>query len=348
MIGPSSDSKFAGRRAGRRRVLGIVAAAAGLPLLPRGLLGANEEAPVTYTWKGRALGAPARLTLVHPERSVAEGAIALCLDEVMRLERVFSLYDPGSELTRLNRDGRLDVASHDLRMLLAESRRLTVASGGAFDVTVQPLWRAHADHFARPGADPAGPDPRSVDAARALVGAAGIDLSGTGVRLARPGMALTLNGIAQGFITDRVAGLLRNAGFDRVLVQLGEISALDAPSDDAGWRVRIPDPLLPTRTVTTLDLVNRAVATSSGQATPFETSARHHHILDPATGRSPNRYRGTTVIAGRAALADALSTALYILPPREGARLVQGEPGTRAIVVDADGRSREIRAAPED
>ena len=132
-----------------------------------------------------------------------------------------------------------------------------------------------------------------------------------------------------------------------VLVQLGETSALEAPGAGRGWRVRIPDPLRPARPVATLDLVNRAVATSSGRATPFEASARHHHILDPASGRSPGRYRVTTVIARRAALADALSTALYVLPPRAGARLVRRERGTRAITVDADGRRRVFGAAWE-
>ena len=340
MSGVGFEPKAARRRPDRRRVLGILAAAASLPLLPRGVWGADGRAPVSYTWRGRALGAPARLTLVHPDRSVAERAVARCLGEVARLERVFSLYDPESELARLNRGGRLDVASHDLRVLLAEARRLTLATDGAFDVTVQPLWRLHAEHFAQPGADPAGPGQGAVEAARALLGADRIDLSGGGVRLARPGMALTLNGIAQGFITDRVAELLRDSGFERVLIQCGETSALDAPGGGRHWRVRVPDP------VAALDLVNQAVATSSGLATSFEATGHHHHILDPATGRSANRYRGTTAIAGRAALADALSTALYILPPRDGERLVLAEPGTRAIVVEADGRAREIRAAP--
>lgn len=331
------------RQVSRRRVLTLMAAATGLPLLGRG--DAARSAPVPrHVWRGTALGAPAELVVAHPDATVARRAAGVCLAEVARLERAFSLFQPDSEIARLNRDGILAAPSQDLRALLAEAQRFGALTDGAFDVTVQPLWRLHAQHFASPGADPDGPSARAVAAARALVDYRGIDLSPRRVALARPGMALTLNGIAQGYITDRVADLLRDLGFGRVLVQLGEIRALDAPPDAPAWRVGLSDPESPAEVRTRIALRDRAAATSSGLTARFDPAARHHHLFDPASGISARRWRSVTVVARRATAADALSTALAVAPPETAARLLAAGGADYAVVTELDGERRILEA----
>src|SRR5690606_33904156 len=123
---------------------------------------------------------------------------------IARLERIFSLYRADSDLCRLNRDGRHDAPPLELVELLSLAASVSAASGGAFDVTVQPLWLRYAEHFAAVDADPAGP---ALDDLLALVDWRGVSVDAGRVALARPGMAITLNGIAQGYITDRVADL---------------------------------------------------------------------------------------------------------------------------------------------
>jgi thiamine biosynthesis lipoprotein len=293
-----------------------------------------------FAWRGRALGAEAGLILAHGDQAAARRAAALCLAEIARLERIFSLFDPESEICRLNRDGRLPAPSHDLRVVLAEALRISRLSGGAFDVTVQPLWRLYAQHFARhrraPGA-------RDIAAARALVDYRAIDLDQGAVRLARPAMAVTLNGIAQGYITDRAADLLRDEGFTRVLVQLGETRALNHPEDGSAWRVAVPDlrdgdPRGGAATLAVLDLENGALATSSALGTRFEPSGRHHHLLDPASGRSAPGYLSVTVQSRRATVADALSTALAVAPPNAAEKILQAVRKVEALLIMADGR----------
>lgn len=313
--------KISGRPT-RRRVIGLLAAAAGLPLLARDDA-RNETSGRYYVWKGTALGARARLLLAHPRAEAARRAVALCLAEIARLERAFSLFLPDSELSRLNRDGGLQAPSQDFRVLLTEAVRFAEISGGAFDVSVQPLWRLYARHFSIAGRDPLGPSGRAVAAARSRVGYGGIDLDGSRIRLARPGMALTLNGIAQGYITDRVADLLRNLGFERVLVQLGETRALDPPAGRDAWQVGVADPQEPSIIAARLALRNQAMATSSGLAASFDTEARHGHIFDPATGLSGPGPRRVTVVARRALVADALSTALAVAREPAHAAILQ-------------------------
>jgi thiamine biosynthesis lipoprotein len=320
-------------RCSRRRALTVIAVAAGVPLLASP--GKAQRTPV-LEWRGRALGAEARLLLGHPDTAATRRVIASCLDEIARLERIFSLHLPGSEIAALNRAGWLDAASHDLRILLAEAQRFGELSGGAFDVTVQPLWQLYAAHFAASPDDVAGPPAGRIEAARRLVDYRAIVLEGASVRFLRPGMALTLNGIAQGYITDRVADLLRGAGFARVLVQLGETVAGAPRPDGRPWRVGISDPFAPDRIIETIDAVDVAIATSSGRATRFDAAGRHHHLFDPATGRSADACASVSVVARRATTADALSTACAVSPGAATTELLQ-EADAAALFVAADG-----------
>jgi thiamine biosynthesis lipoprotein len=328
-----------GRRVTRRRAITLLGAAAGLPLIAG--RAARSDPPI-FEWRGQALGAEAQLLLAHPREAEARRAAARCVAEIARLERIFSLFDPASELSRLNRDGRLAAPSHDLRILLAEAQRFGALSKGAFDVTVQPLWRLYADHFARPEHDPAGPSEKQIARAQALVDYRGIDLAQGRIAFRRPGMGVTLNGIAQGYITDRAADLLRKSGFDNVLVQLGETRALGRPAPDRPWRVALADPQGGTGTTPGLDLVNQAVSASSGAAARFDPAGRHHHLFDPATGASAARTRAVTVIAERATAADALSTALSVAPPEASEWLLRAAGPARALVVLSDGSRRTL------
>jgi FAD:protein FMN transferase len=310
----------------RRRLLRILAAGATLPLL-------SEPRAPAYEWRGQALGAEARLRLVHRDAAEARRAVAFCLDEIARLERAFSLFDPDSELSRLNRGDRLAAASHDLRAVLTEAGHLSRLSAGAFDVTVQPLWLALARHFRmQPGTAPSS---HAIDRALALVDFRQLELDGARIDFRRPGMAATLNGIAQGYITDRLAGLLRDLGFEQVLIEAGEIYALSRVEP---WPVGIAG------TPRHLVLANRAIATSSGPAIPFEPSRRHNHLVDPRTGASANRYASVSVVADTALRADGLSTALSLLPLDAMPSLLAALGPAEAIVVLPDGRQLEVSA----
>ena len=274
----------------RRRFIAIAAAAAGLPLAA---VGARAETAHLHRWSGIALGARAEIVLHDPDAARARRLIARCVAEIDRLEDVFSLYRPESAISQLNRDGRLAAPPLELLELLAHARLFSERTEGAFDVTVQPLWRLYAAHFARPEADPQGPAEADLARARALVDYRAVEIEPAEVRFARPGMALTLNGIAQGYITDRVATLLESAGMGDVLLDIGEVRALGRHPDGRPWRVGLRRAAEPETIARTIALADRAVATSAGIASPFEPSGRHHHLFDPR-----DRQTGTGRRAG--------------------------------------------------
>lgn len=290
----------------RRRFITVLAATAGLTAT--GLSPRNARAVPLHQWRGRALGAEASVLLAHPDGVAARRLLSAVRAEIERLERVFSLYRMDSAITALNREGVLDAPSQDLFVLLSRARALGDLTDGSFDPTVQPLWRLYADHFARPEADPAGPDAHAVARVRTLVDYRRIGITPSRIAFARRGMAMTLNGIAQGYITDRVADLLRAGGVDNVLVDIGEIRALGVHPDGRDWRVGLRGPQDRERLFDAIDLSNTALATSSGAGMTFDPSGRHHHLFDPISGQSADRFLSVSVKAADATTADALST----------------------------------------
>jgi len=322
----------------RRRVLTMIGAVAGLPMLAGST--AAERGVALYQWRGSSLGSPSRLLLYHHDHRAAMRIIARCAAEIERLERIFALFRAESEIARLNRDGVLDGPSHDLLLVLGQAQRLSMLTGGAFDVTVQPLWELYAAHFFGQAAPaPEGPSDAAIEKALMHVDWREIDVAPGRVALARTGMGLTLNGIAQGYLTDRVARILRDHGCDRILCDMGrsEMRALGRHADGKAWQVGLADPRRPETIAVTLALQDRALCTSGGYGTPFEATGRHHHLFDPRTGRSAHHHLAVSVLAPSAMTADALSTALYILPGERGQQLLGAFPGTEALVTSADG-----------
>jgi FAD:protein FMN transferase len=281
----------------RRRFLVLAAAALATP------------AAAETRWQGRAFGAECALTLRGDTRA-AGAAIASLPALIETIEADFSLHRR-SALTRLNATGRLAGPSRAFRAVMDLSDAIHRLTDGAFDPTVQPLWQALAE--GRRNTAPIGwHDVQQGD------------------RIAlRLGMALTFNGIAQGFGADMVKAHLGAHGFEHALIDMGETAALGGP-----FRLGIRDPehgQLATRM-----LVGTAIATSSPGATLVNG---HPHILHPRG--LPPLWSTVSVEATSAALADALSTALVFLSTDQISAL--RHPGLiRVTLIDADGNLTTI------
>lgn len=290
----------------RRRFIAITAAALAAP---RGVTAGAKA----LHWEGRGFGAALSLRLLHADPLTARRVFQRVEREIERIEGLFSLHRD-SALTRLNRDGRLDWPAEDMTAILHLCRKMHQATGGAFDPTVQTLWQAIA--LAQPGPSQPG-----------LIGFDRVDLADHAIRLGH-GQALTLNGIAQGWAADRIAALLRRAGFDTALVDMGEIAALGTGPQETGpqgtgWEVGIagPDGTLQARA----RLTDRALATSSPLGTRI--GGGQPHILGPQ-GQNP-LWQTVSVSAPTAAVADALSTAFCLMDRAAIATALAAFPGAR-------------------
>ncbi len=319
----------------RRRMITISALATGAVLLGARRASAN----VPLRWQGSALGAQVSIEIYHPNRAEAERLVHLCVQDVRRLEQQFSLYRPDSAICTLNRTGILVSPDADMVALLQASLDFAAVTEGAFDPTVQPLWNLYATHFAQERAAPEGPSADRLAEALSKVGYRHLRISADRIALLKPGSAITLNGIAQGYTTDRVTETLRAAGLSTTLVNMGEIRALGTRPDGSPWQVGLADPDRPGVVSETVGLVDRAVATTAGAGFRFDPAGRFTHLFDPRTGRSPSRYRSVSVVAPTATEADAFSTAFSLLPASRVPEIVAARPNMQAHLTDADGET---------
>ncbi|GKY89571.1 FAD:protein FMN transferase [Sinisalibacter aestuarii] len=320
----------------RRDTLRICAAGLALPLGALGL-GAIRGAPVPVQWTGTALGGLASMTLWHSSERVARRAIDRLQVEIDRLENIFSLHRPESEISRLNREGGLLAPSPALLEVLDQSRRVADQSGGAFDPTIQPLWQLFAAKLS--GEPPL--NRMQLTATLARVDYTALSATARAIRLGRTGMAVSLNGIAQGYMTDRVTELLGNEGFEHAVIELGETRALGSAPDGTPFAIGLVDPAAPATLDRDVALANASLSVSGGYGTPLGAAGRHH-IFDPRTGESAMRLSRVAVISPKAVWADALSTAIYVAGEDAAPALLAAYPASRAILTRRDGSGVEL------
>jgi FAD:protein FMN transferase len=319
----------------RRGFLKIIAAATVVPALAGGVRALAPRGK-RYDWSLEVMGALSELALWHEDPAVARRAIHQVRSEVARIDSIFSLYRDNSEVSRLNRDGFLDNPSWELRDLLSAGRQFGELSGGAFDISVQPLWELYAAHFWTGTDKSADIDAAARGVAERLVDYRLIDIGPRRITLGRPGMGVTLNSIGQGFVADRIADMLGEQGFTHVYADLGEIRLIGDDPDGRPWRIGLRDPKDQAHVGRTLDLEDIGLAVSGGYGTPFEETGRYHHIFDPRTGLSADKMTAIAVTAPSAMIANGLATSIYVAGREHAARILAAHPGAKAVITTAD------------
>lgn len=287
----------------------ILRAALGLGALA--LLGGESPARSALLWRRRTLlgfGTTLSVQAAHEDEGTLERALDAAVAALQRIHAQMNLFDAGSALSRLNREAVLPAPPDELREVLEIAQAVSAASEGTFDVTVQPLWQLFA------AAQRAGslPGAREVAAARARVGWRGLEVSRGAVRLRGPGMAVTLNGIAQGYAADRVRRVLQRHGIRHALVDAGEFAPLGENTRAQPWTLGIANPRDEQALLARLAADGRCIATSTDDATPFSADHRHHHIFDPRTDYSPTGLAAVAVAAGSGAVADPLTKVMFV------------------------------------
>ncbi len=231
-----------------------------------------------YTWRGILLGADVQMTFAHESPETAEQIAKKCVGEIKRLENIFTLYDSHSELSRLNANGYIDTPSTEFIDIVKRANHMNTLTDGAFDITVRPLENGVKN---------------------ASIGMDKLEFNEEHIRFKGENMALTLNGIAQGYITDRATDLLKQEGLTNVLVELGEKRAIGDHPSGRPWFLAADGYDAP------IPLIDQALATSASRS-PNDGKP---HIFDPKTALPVTSHKMISVKATNATDADALSTA---------------------------------------
>ncbi len=295
--------------------------------------GISPKRPI-YKWEGRVLGGKAEILL--PTGPEAEKLGYKIISEVRRLENIFSLYVPTSEISRLNREGILLNPSPEFYELLKRSFEFSKITSGAFDITVQPLWQYHSEIENYPERA----RERLEGSIRELVDYQALSIDSEKISFTKGGMAITLNGIAQGYITDRIAQLLTTRGFTNSLVNLGEIKAIGHHPTGREWKVNIAPPKnnFSVNPFPNISLKNgQAIATSSPQGTTLRDGSSH--LLSPVDGGQKHPYHSLSVIAQDATTADALSTGFSLKSPQEIKAISSALGNIKVLALTKQGQS---------
>jgi thiamine biosynthesis lipoprotein len=286
-------------------------------------------------------------------------AIAAAFAEMARLDSLMSSYRRDSEVAAINHAGAAGgeiSVSADVDTVLRVAQSVAHLSQGAFDVTIGPVLRLWG--FGTDSVDL--PSPEKITARLPLVNYHNLEMnreredSHLGfrkmrVRFREPGMAIDLGGIAKGYAVDHGLEVLVRAGYQDALVAAGGDLRAAASSLTAGRRyiwIRHPRPKNSTsvsdgKTASASEtfwgrfrLDRGAVSTSGDYERFFEKdSIRYHHIIDPHTGHPAPRVVSATVVASNSTLADALSTALFVLGPEQGIALADSLPEVEGLII---------------
>lgn len=236
-------------------------------------------------------------------------AIAAAEARIRESERLFSVTDEKSEIFAVNRNGGGEVSA-ETAVLIAAALTFGARTEGALDITVYPVVRAWGFTTGNHRV----PDAAELEELLTSVGYDRVTVSGNTVTLAE-NTEIDLGSVAKGYTADCLTALLREAGVTSALLNLGgNVQAVGSRPDGKDWRVAVRNPN-GKEYVGVLSVSDRAVVTSGGYERYFERNGQiYHHIIDPATGYpAKSGLSSVTVVAESGLLADALSTALYVM-----------------------------------
>lgn len=297
------------------------------------------------------MGTDFRIVLYAGDESVANRAAVEAYARVAQLNRILSDYDSHSELSLLSATagtGRAVELSDELWYVLDRSQQLAKATDGAFDVTVGPLtkmWRSARRSKTFPSAERLG-EARAATGFRNLK----LDVQAHTATLTVPNMRLDLGGIGMGYAADEALAVLKRHGIWSAMIDAsGDVVCSAAPPGERGWKIA----LVPLRenddAASRFVWLAEAALTTSGDAFQFVelNGTRYSHIVDPATGLGLTTRSSVTVTARDGITADSLATAVCVLGPERGLKLIADTPAAAALIVRVEDGEPRTYVSPD-
>jgi thiamine biosynthesis lipoprotein len=286
-----------------------------------------------------SMGTAIQLSAWTTDEAAAVAAFERVFLEFDRLDALMSVWKQGSDILRINAAaGQSSVpVSPEVREVLLASQEVSEWTGGKFDVTyaaLAGLWRFDQD------IDGSVPDRSKIAPRLPLIDYRALqidDRAGT-ASLSRAGMRVNLGGIGKGYATDRAVTILRGAGLTDFMIQAGGDLFVAGRRGDRPWRVGLQDPRgAPNTLFAAIELTDAAFSTSGDYERFFMRDGhRYHHILDPDTGEPAQRSRSVTIMAKTSAVADGLSTGVFILGGEQGMALIEKLPDVEGVIVTSE------------
>lgn len=307
----------------RRHALGLLGLSS--------VLSACSRKPELLTYSSLAFGTEIHFQTHGVSESLFRRVSQASTTRLAEIDALFNLYNPESAICQLNRDGFLDKPHPEFLHLVRSATSFGEETNGLFDITVQPLWDFRQKWKQASIPKRAILEKEPWQQAISLVGFRNITATDNRISFGKPGMAITLNAIAQGHATDEIRKLLKQAGIENALVNIGEYAALGSAPDGQPWPIRI---LTKTKTEIPQTLpADTALAVSAGYGHTFDPDGRYHHIFRPTNGENPRPESTIVVTAPTATEADALATTFAVANKAERELILQSFPNARSTEI---------------
>ena len=305
------------------------------------------SAQKSYSESSILMGSSFEITVVALDEDFAKESLAIAKKEIIRIENLISSWDQKSETSRINRNAGIAAVevSKELFDLIFRAQQISKLSSGAFDLTfaaIDKLWNFD-------GRESEMPNPDTLKASVFNIGYQLIELDEESltVFLPKKGMKIGFGAIGKGYAADRAKQLLVERGvLGGIINASGDMNTWGTKPDGSSWTIGIVNPMNNKKVFSWFSLEHNAVVTSGDYEKFTQINGRRYsHIIDPRTGIPSQGIVSCTVFAGKAELADAIATAIFVMGVESGLFLIDQLPDIEAILIDDSGiihRSKNI------
>ena len=305
------------------------------------------SAQKSYSESSILMGSSFEITVVAEDEDFAKESLAIAKKEIIRIENLISSWDQKSETSRINRNAGIAAVevSKELFDLIFRAQQISKLSSGAFDLTfaaIDKLWNFD-------GRESEMPNPDTLKASVFNIGYQLIELDEESltVFLPKKGMKIGFGAIGKGYAADSAKQLLVERGvLGGIINASGDMNTWGTKPDGSSWTIGIVNPMNNKKVFSWFSLEHNAVVTSGDYEKFTQINGRRYsHIIDPRTGIPSQGIVSCTVFAGKAELADAIATAIFVMGVESGLFLIDQLPNIEAILIDDSGiihRSKNI------
>jgi len=305
------------------------------------------SAQKSYSESSILMGSSFEITVVAEDEDFAKESLAIAKKEIIRIENLISSWDQKSETSRINRNAGIAAVevSKELFDLIFRAQQISKLSSGAFDLTfaaIDKLWNFD-------GRESEMPNPDTLKASVFNIGYQLIELDEESltVFLPKKGMKIGFGAIGKGYAADSAKQLLVERGvLGGIINASGDMNTWGTKPDGSSWTIGIVNPMNNKKVFSWFSLEHNAVVTSGDYEKFTQINGRRYsHIIDPRTGIPSQGIVSCTIFAGKAELADAIATAIFVMGVESGLFLIDQLPDIEAILIDDSGiihRSKNI------
>lgn len=304
------------------------------------LMGTMAFSQNIYKQNFKLMGCGFGITVVSKDSISAQKQIDLAFEEMKRIERLISSWDPNSETSLINKNAGKEpvVVSDELFNLIQRSVKISNLTDGAFDITfasIDNVWKFD-------GSMTEMPSEYSISESVKSIGFQNIILNSEEktVFLKQEGSKIGFGAIGKGYAADKAKQLLIKNGVKAGIINAsGDMNTWGKQPDGSDWKIAITNPLNKNHAFATLPLKNNAVVTSGDYEKYVEfNGVRYAHIINPKTGYPTKGILSVTVFAPTAELADALATSVFVLGKEVGIHRINQLPQIECIIIDEKGK----------